>query len=163
VHVTGKQLSTILGISDRRIRQLVSENVLERDANNNKFYLPGCVQRYIEYKTASSIGNLNVDYSQEKARHERAKRIKAEVELSHLVGKMHEAADVESVMTDMIIKAKTKLRGIPAKIAASLLTQTELSAVESMLESEIDECLTELKTYSPGLFNDSQKEGDSDE
>ena len=70
-------------------------------------------------------------------------------------GRLHDADDVEMAMTDMIVRAKTRLRGIPTKIAPSLLAQTELGIIEDIMLTAIDECLTELANYSPELFTDS--------
>lgn len=164
MYVTGKELSAVLGVSDRRIRQLVNEKVFERDSgdSSNKFHLPTCVQKFIEYKLRSKLGDKDIDYFQERSKHERAKRVKAEVELTHLLGRMHSAEDVELIMTDMVVKAKTKLRGVPAKIAATLLAQSEITALETILASEIDECLMEIAEYSPEMFKSTQK-GDADE
>ena len=162
MYVTGKELSAVLGISERRIRQLVNENVFERDTRNKRFFLPACVQKYIEYKVKVTTGDNDIDISFERAKLARARRVTAEVELTHKLGRMHNADDVEQIMTDMVVKAKTKLRGIPAKIAASIHAQTEVSAIEGIMASEIDECLSELAYYSPELFKAVQKSGDID-
>ena len=160
MYVTGKALSTVLGVSERRIRQLVSEGILSKDENNKQFYLPSCVQKYIDYKVNAQMGDNEIDYQHEKSRHERAKRVRAEISLQAYVAKMHNSEDIEKVMTDMIVNAKNKLRGIPSKIAPSLSTQIDLPIIESILANEIDDCLLELASYTPELFTSSKKAGD---
>ena len=155
MQVTSTYLGQVLRISSRRVRQLVEEGIIERDAKTNKYHLPTCVHKYFEYKYESSTGN-DADYEKERALHEKAKREKAELILARMKGRLHDAEDVEMAMTDMIVRAKTKLRGIPIKIAPSLLAQTELSIIEDITLTAIDECLTELADYSPELFTDSE-------
>jgi hypothetical protein len=160
--VTAKELSKILGVSDRRIRQLVEEKVLEKDPDSKKYFLPACVQKFIAYKANAQSGGTDTDYFHQRSMHEKTKREKAEIELSHLQGRMHSADDVELVMTDMIAKSKTRLRGIPAKVAPSLVAQTDLSAVERILAAEIDQCLSEIAQYSPDMFRTAASPGGKD-
>lgn len=130
---------------------MVVEQVLVRDTKSGKYYLPDCVKRYIDYKVNAELKS-DVDYEKERALHEKAKREKAELLLAQMKGELHAAAKIEKVMTDMIVKAKTKLRGVSVKTAPSLLAQTEISVVEHIVAEAIDECLLELADYDPELF-----------
>lgn len=51
--VNQKQLANVLGITDRRIRQLRDEEgifLYDNDIEGKKYNLEKCVQEYIEYK-----------------------------------------------------------------------------------------------------------------
>jgi hypothetical protein len=67
-------------------------------------------------------------------------------------GKLHTSDDIEFVMTDMLVRLRTQLRGIPHRIAPALLRQTDLNVIKDIALTAIDECLTELSNYSPELF-----------
>ena len=152
MNVTSKDLSNIFSLTLRRVQQLTAERVIEKDAKTGKYPLAASVQRYIDYKLNAEIGEKDVDYFKERARHEKAKREKAEIVLKQIQGQVHDGSVVEAVMTEMITNAKSKLRGIPSKISPALLAQTELSVIEAKLSDAIDECLLELSDYQPALF-----------
>ena len=129
-------------------------------AGRGKYELASSVANYIkDLKINNDIGSHKnedeLSYERERALHEKAKREKAELILARMKGRLHDADDVEMAMADMIVRAKTRLRGIPTKIAPSLLAQTELGIIEDIMLTAIDECLTELANYSPELFTDS--------
>ena len=72
---------------------------------------------------------------------------------------LHEAADIEAVLTDMLVNLRTKLLGIPAKLATQLAERNK-EEVESLLTKEIEFILLEVKDYKPTMFEMS---GDGEE
>lgn len=69
---------------------------------------------------------------------------------------MHDAADVELVMTDMLTNLRNQLLGLPAKMAPQLANRDK-DYIDQALTDEIQSRLTELSDYSPDMF----VEGDS--
>ena len=53
----------------------------------------------------------------EKALHEKAKRELAEIQLAQKRREMHDAADVEAVLTEILVNFRNQIRGIPAEMA----------------------------------------------
>jgi phage terminase Nu1 subunit (DNA packaging protein) len=154
MYISSKDLAQILGVTPRRVPQLVTERVIDRDEKSRKYFLPDCVQKYFKYKYASdNSGDAN--YDREHALHERAKRERAELILAQMKGELHAANDVEMIITDMIVNTKTRIRGIPVKLAPALLAQDELAVIENIISNAIDECLIELADYNPALFTDA--------
>ena len=77
-------LAEILGLTDRRIRQLVGEGVISKSGNGYDLYV--CVQEYIDYKNSAAPHTPTapeVAMLEEKALHEKAKREIAELKLDH--------------------------------------------------------------------------------
>lgn len=147
------ELSKLLMITQRRVNQLVGEGVITREPEGD-FILPEAVGEFYSYKYK---GNQEIDYMEEKAKHEKAKRELTEMELQKRRHELHEAEDVELVLTEMLVNARTKLLGIPNKMATALegLSSGE---IEEKLRKEVEECLLELKDYKPTMF-DAEEEG----
>lgn len=145
-------LADILMITTRRVNQLVDEEVLAREPEGD-FILPTAVAAYYEYKYADKD---ETTYLTEKARHEKAKRELAELELQRRRNEVHDAADVEMIMTDMLTNLRTQLLGLPAKMAVQLANRDK-DYIDQALTDEIQSRLTELSDYSPDMF----VEGDS--
>lgn len=145
-------LAELLMITTRRVNQLVDEEVLAREPEGD-FILPTAVAAYYEYKYADKD---ETTYLTEKARHEKAKRELAELELQKRRNEVHDAADVELVMTDMLTNLRNQLLGLPAKMAPQLANRGK-DYIDQALTDEIQSRLTELSDYSPDMF----VEGDS--
>ena len=106
--------------------------------------------------SSSKVKSKNSDsdeaeYLEEKAWHERAKRQLAELELQKRKNEVHDAADVELVMTDMLTNLRSQLLGLPAKMAPQLANRDK-DFIDQALTDEIHARLTELSDYSPGMF-----------
>lgn len=148
---SARELAELLGISERRVNQLVNEETLKREIEGD-FTLTQAIAMYYENKYA---GKDEDRYWSEKALHEAAKRKLAELELARRQNLSHDAADVESVMTDMLSNLRSQLLGIPAKMAAILENQSR-SVIMAELSKEIKSRLLELSDYNPEMFNDAE-------
>ena len=154
--VNSVTLGDIWGITDRRVRQLVNEGVIET-VGRGKYDLFDCTRRYCTYLRAiadASDGKkaAKLNYDDEHAIHEKVKRETAELQLKVMRGELHRGNDVETIMTDMITRAKTKLLGIPSKAAPLVMGYNNTTKIESILQQQIDEALMELSDYKPKLF-----------
>jgi hypothetical protein len=171
-----KDLSTILTTSDGlagcvgltrpRIIQLANEGVFDRD-KNSKYAVQDNIKRYIDHvkngdKTTESDEEFQANYWQEKALHEKAKRELTEINLAKIQGKMHEAKDVELVMTEMLTNLRTQLLGLPSNLAPQLVSKSQ-EEIYIAMNSALEEKLTELKDYAPALFESEVIDDDSDE
>lgn len=150
---SARELAELLGISERRVNQLVNEEVLHREIEGD-FILTIAIATFYENKYA---GKDEDNYWGEKALHEAAKRKLAELELARRQNMSHDAADVERVMTDMLSNLRSQLLGIPTKMAAKLEMKKK-AFINAELESEIQSRLTELSDYKTEMFT-----GDSED
>lgn len=144
------ELAELLNISTRRVNQLVDQEVLRREAEGC-FNLPVNIAAYYEFKLGSKE---EADYLEEKAKHEAAKRQLAELELAKRQDEVHDADDVEAVMTDMLTNIRSQLLALPSKMAP-ILANRDKGYISKVLNDEIESRLTELSDYEPGIFDRS--------
>lgn len=157
VTVSSKVLSNIIGVSDRRIRQLAEEGVLTK-SSQGRYLLGESLHGYILMLKIENDAK-SIDYSdgdapdleEEKAYHERAKRFMSELRLKKMKGELHEANDIRLVMTDMLAKFKAKALGIPSKVAP-ILENKDKTFIMSYMRTEISTLLIDLADYSPKDF-----------
>ena len=140
-------LADLLMVTTRRVNQLVTEEVINREPEGD-FVLPTAIAAYYDYKNSDSD---EAAYLEEKAWHERAKRQLAELELQKRRNEVHDAADVELVMTDMLTNLRSQLLGLPAKMAPQLANRDK-DYIDQVLTEEIQSRLMELSDYNPKMF-----------
>lgn len=169
VTVSAQVLSQIIGVTDRRIRQLAEENILVR-VSKGRYNLMESVKNYIlTLKVAmDSDGRDNPDgelvLEEEKALYERVKRHIAELKLQVMKGELHKSADVERVMTDMLVAVRTRLLAIPSKLAPILVSRNDIGFVKDTVNKEILEVLNELCDYNPvNFYSDEYVDIDGDD
>jgi hypothetical protein len=163
---TSDGLAGCFGLSRPRIIQLAKEGVLDRD-KSSKYAVQDNVKRYIDFiksgqKVTESDEEFQANYWEEKALHEKAKRELTEMNLAKMQGKMHDAKDVELVMTEMLTNLRTQLLGLPSQLAPQLANQSQ-ETIYDLLNREIEAKLIEIKDYTPNLFESEREENDADE
>lgn len=157
ITVSSSVLCDLIGVSDRRVRQLAQEGILIR-VSKGRYSLAKSIKGYIvNLKLAQTMDKDNkesgpVDLDIEKAKHEKIKRQLSENKLSLQLGKLHRAEDVERVMTDMLANFKGKTLNIPSRLAVKLTNQSDEVYIEEVLRTACIESLQELSEYDPGLF-----------
>lgn len=166
--VNSVTLGSIWGVTDRRVRQLKDEGVIS-EVTRGKYDLAECTRRYCNFLRQAADANANqkeikLNYDQEHALHEKIKREKAELQLQVMKGELHRSEDVELVMTDMLTRVKTKLLGLPSKMAQMVAGMKDSVKIQGLLQRQVEEALNELSDYQPDLFiNDSVVSGDDDD
>lgn len=141
------ELAKLLNITQRRVNQLAEEKIITRQPEGD-FVLPEAIAEFYSFKFQSDEA---IDFMAEKALHEKAKRELAELELQKRRNEVHDAADVELVMTDMLTNLRSQLLGLPAKMAPQLANRDK-DYIDQTLTDEIHARLTELSDYSPDMF-----------
>jgi phage terminase Nu1 subunit (DNA packaging protein) len=158
VVVSTAEISEILGLSDRRIRQLEKEGALVK-IRRGKYDLKASVQRYIEYiKEQAEKTEEELNLTKEKTLLTRANRQKVELELQIMQGELHRSEDVRRVMNNMLGAFRARVLAIPSKAAPQLLAQTDLAVVQDIIKKEVYEALQELSEYDPHVFYAQSKD-----
>lgn len=152
--VTTKELANSLDLSERRINQLVVEGVLEK-GKDGKFNIYSAIEGYIK-KTYGIEQELSFEV--ERARHEKIKKDMAQIRLDKLRNRVHDAKDIELILSNMIVTFKTRMLGIPSQVAPRVLGKKDISDVIGEITREIKEALKELSDYKPDMF---KQEGDA--
>lgn len=153
IFCTTVELGLALNLTDRRIRQLRSDGVIEA-VGRNRYDLAQAIGGYIKFMTggADTSKDVSNDYHAERAKLTKTKREITEIELAQLRGEVHAAKDIKTIVSGMLIAFRSQLLAMPTRIAPMLLAQTELTRIQEILRSEVYECLSELSEYNPANF-----------
>ena len=150
---TRKAIAELLGLSERRIKQLTEDGTI-KEFSHGHYKLWPTAKAYITY-LQNAAGSL--DYNAEKASLTRVKREDAELSLALRRGQLHRADDVEFILTNMLIAFKAKLEALPNKILPLLINamqgDTASDEVLVILRKSIEEAVGELRDYVPDLFS----------
>jgi len=123
VIVNTKGMALVLGVTARRVQQMVQDGTL-KTVTKGKIGLIDGVQRYITFITGNQLSEDEVRV--EKARKEaemKLKTAKAEIatlEASELKGKMHRSEDVEAMTQDLCAFIREGLLSLPGRLAVDV-------------------------------------------
>lgn len=167
ITVTQKRLADAVGVTPARIHKLIGEGTVIRDtsdASGGVFLFESLKNYWIRVGAMASGGDddEDIDYTTEKAKHERTKREIAEIQLAKLERRVYDAKTVELVMTEMLSTLRTQLLGLPSKLAPQLEGMKK-EDIYTALTKSIEECLMELSEYTPDLFTEEVTGGADDE
>lgn len=157
VTVNATVLSDMLGVSNRRIRQLAEEGILVRAAKG-RYKLAESIKNYIvtlRISNKDSTGNISseeLDLDEEKAKHEVIKKQINQLKLQLMKGEVHKSEDVRAVMSDMLAAFRSRLMNHPAKSAPVLANMYDAGQIQTYLEKEMSDALLELRQYDPKEF-----------
>ena len=153
--VNTKALAKMFNMTERNVRYLVEEGIIAR-VNHGRYDLIDTVSRYVTFLKMSNDGldesKVQESLEYEKWLHEKAKREKAEIELSHIKKEMHKADEVEKVLNHMLASFRSKMLALPSKAALFLASKDDPKEIEALLERDIYEALGELADYESSLF-----------
>ena len=77
-------------------------------------------------------------------------------------GSIHAAADVERLWTNMAATVKTRLLGIPVKLAPQLCGLEDTAAIRELLQKEVTDALNEVSGYDPADYDSYDPEEEDD-
>lgn len=136
-----------LDLSERRVRQLRKQNIIT-EVRPGLYDLKTVNHQYINYLRKNNPESESaIDYNAERAKLVRAKRESQELELQLRKNELHKTEDIEQVLTDTLIKFKTRLMAIPAKLSPVLAKKKDQTEIFKLLKASIDEALEELADF----------------
>lgn len=151
---TTKIVAKWLDMTERNVRQLTQKKVLS-EYKPGLYKLRETIHEYIQFLRNQNPESEDVDYNEERAKLVKVKREHEELELMLKKGEAHKTEEVEQVLTDMLIKFKTRLMAIPAKQSPILVKKTDQTEVFRILKAAIDEALEELSDYDSTFGRDT--------
>ena len=161
--VNQKELSQCLGISSRRVRQLREDGLFKISQEGRGYTLEKSIQEYIEYKINAETGRrASISKVEVQAEHEEVKKQISLLKLRKLRRELHEAADVEAFLSDMLIRFKNRLLAVPNKLAMQTAGEEDINTVIQIIKKELIAVLEELSKYDPDEI-DGQKAEPMDE
>jgi phage terminase Nu1 subunit (DNA packaging protein) len=149
INVSTKDLAQILKITPRRIQQLAQKEVLRREADGT-FKAHESIEDYYRWKATETNwhtgrGKAREEYAHEHALLEKAKKEMAELTLGVMTGTLVYADDVEAQTFSRILTCRTRLLGMPAKLAHRIAASKTVGKIESLLREEILQAMDALK------------------
>lgn len=142
--VSQTQLAETLGLTARRINQLIDEGIVIRDPTSRTgevMLIESLRNFYLSRKTTDD--GKGVNYWKEKALREQINRKRDELKLSKEQDELYEATAVENFLSELIINTRTKFAGVGHKIAPRL-EGLNAAQILDIIDAEIDEILKEL-------------------
>lgn len=146
-------LAEILGVTPRRIQQLVEDDIIPKPEKQGQYDIPACVQAYYYKEFCGAMSEDGLDGTQERARKAKAEADRIEFDLA-IKKKEYVAADlVLHEIEKSIMNCRGKLLAMPRKLAPLLATAENPSEAEKLLTDGVNEALNELTT--PGFDESS--------
>lgn len=147
--VNQKQLAYYLGISTRRVRDLRAEGLFKKTSGRVAGYdLARCIQEYIEYKINAEVGRRAYASKEEvQIKHEEVKREISILKLRQMRRELHEAADVEEFLSEMLLRFRNRLLAVSPRVAMKISGETDISRLTEIIQNEMLATLEELSEY----------------
>ena len=160
---TVKTVARFLDLTERRVRQLKDEGVIEEYNGMSGFYdLIPTAHNYINYlRRRNPESGESIDYNTERAKLMKAKRQDIEFDLGLKERDLHTSADVEAAVTNILLNFKSRLMSIPAKLSPVLSKKTDKAEIHKIIKDSVYEALNELSDYN-NIFGREETHEDSD-
>lgn len=150
-------VAKFLDMTPKNVQRLTEKGII-RLKQGELYSISEVTRDYIRFlRDRNGESEEVVDYAEERAKLAKAKRLKAELELSVEQGDLHRAEDVKKIMTATLINFKSRLSAIPAEEADKLATMTDKAKIFMYLNDRIKEALTELSNFEE-VFKEELKE-----
>lgn len=149
--VTLSELAAVLGITSRRIRQLVEEGVIVPNGSNS-YPLAGAVQAYTKFLSSKIPDEDDVKLEKTKKLAEvklkAAKADRAKMEADEIKGTMHRAEDVRRITEDMLYAIRNGLSALPGRLAVDVAACGTAAEAFEVIKREVHRMMREFTDYS---------------
>lgn len=148
--VSTTELAAVLGLSVRRVQQLIQDGTLPT-ASKGKLLLADSVKRYI--KTVSLDDMTAAERKSEASRRQSEAILKASkatvarLSAQELQGKMHRSEDVAAMTEDLIYSIRSLILAVPGRVAKDTAIATTPAETAEIVRKELCYVLTEISRY----------------
>ena len=155
-------LSEILGISTRRVQQLVEDGILPAPDKQGAYDIPACVQSFY-YNEFTGGEDEELDGRYERARKAKAEADRIEFDLKIKQGQYLQADLVKNEIEKSIGNCRAKLLALPRKFTPQVSVAQNPNEIEAILTSGITEALNELiePVFDDTITRDTENTGDN--
>lgn len=148
--VSPSELAAVLGVTGRRIHQLVEDGILSRAARG-RFNLADSVQRYAAFRTdhATDDESLSLDRAKRtaEAQLKASKATVAKIQADELKSSMYRAEDVAAMTEDLIYAIHDALDALPDRLAVDVAAVSTAAEASEVIRKEVHKVMRELSTY----------------
>ena len=141
------ELATILGLTARRIQQMVQDGTITT-VQRGRFNLSEAVQQYIKFLTKEKdISKQEKERQDAEVSIKKAKAIVAVLEAKELQGKMHRSEDVAAMTEDLVYAIRSMLVALPGRLAVDVITAETSAEAAEIVRQEVYKIMEELSEY----------------
>lgn len=152
---TTKAVAVWLGLTEKRVRQLKDDGVIE-EVKPGLYDMQPTVKKYCNYLRVSGKENLQV----EQARLAKAKREAKEMENEILRGNLHRTEDVERGLKAILLNIRSRFLALPARLSPEIAALGgDKAKIFDGLHQAITETLEELSRYDNALMEQDDEDG----
>lgn len=147
---TVSEVAKHIGVTPKYVNDLINEGVIERKGRG-LYDLDECRNAYISKlreKAAGRAGTGELDLVAERARLAKESADAKEMENAVERGDLVYIEDVAKQVENQLTKVRTRLLGIPTKVAPEAHASATVREVQSIIEAAIIEALNELVGYT---------------
>lgn len=147
---TVNEVARHIGVSAKYVQDLIRDGVLERKSRG-LYDLDECREAYISKlreKAAGRAGSGELDLVSERARLAKEQADAKEMENAVERGDLVYIEDVAKQVENQFTKVRTRLLGVPTKVAPEVHACATTREVQSVIEQAIVEALNELVGYA---------------
>jgi len=148
--VTTSELAGIIGLTPRRLQQLVADGVLEQE-ERGLFLLGESVQRYITLVKGEGKSEeerkIDLERKKAEARIKKARARREELSTAELEGSMFRLEDIEVFTNDLVFETKGMIMAFPHRLAVEVAAEDNPAVCAEIIKGECREMLTALSKY----------------
>lgn len=170
--VSTRELAIVLGLTTRRVQQLVQDGQFE-PVKRGRFNLAKCVARYIEMKE-EDVSSEEKERLEAELSIKKANAIMKVLEAKELQGKMHRSEDVAAMTEDLVYTIRGMLLALPGRLAIDVANTDDPAEAADLIRKEVYAIMEELSQYryDPKKYEqrvrerrrwDIEEDGESDE
>ena len=148
--VNGTELAVVLGLSKRRIEQMIQDGTLQT-ISKGRLSLADSVQRYIKFVSGDPADkdDIKIEKSRRKAEAlmKASKASIAKLEADELQGKMHRSEDVAAMTEDLVYTIRGMLLALPGRLAVDVAAADSPAEAAEIIRKEVFSVMQELSRY----------------
>ena len=142
---TAAAVGRALGIGESEIKTLTRRGIIRKGIGSDGFYdVAETAREIISMLREPEARKRSADYQSEKARLARVKRQSAEYDLAIREGTLHRTEDLELAISTILVRFKSRIRSIPARVSPQVAKMTSQEEIFDLLKQVTDEALQEL-------------------
>lgn len=146
--VTTTEVASVLGLSVRRVQQLIQDGVITT-VSRGKMRLSEAVQQYIAsiQKPITDEKEDEASKTKSEAILKKAKATIASLDAQERLGKMHRSEDVAAMTEDLIFSIRSALMALPGRLAVDVAEVTDTAQASEIIRAEVYQVMEELSQY----------------
>lgn len=157
---TSKAVAEVLGVTERRVRELRDEGVLSEE-RPGIFNMKTVVKQYLTYKIGDKDDSSRLTAARADREETRSKIEKMKMEEAK--GDLHRTEDVERGLKAIFANFKNRLETIPTKYAKTMAQLTDPVEAHDILQKAVEEALIELSNPDVALAEPEKEPEDEQE